>query len=259
VLTYNVQHDLDAERRAIDTFLDWRADALIFSTPVDAANVDYAASCGVPLVQVERPRSLQGHRIVVRNYASALEAMRHLVSLGHRRIAYVGAQLLPEFGPAALYGYVERERFGAYRDVMQALGGLTDELVLFGEAYKVDLPTAQGHGYEASRVLMARAVRPTAIMASNDILAAGALQAIHEAGLRVPDDISVIGFDDTLAAFLTPLLTTVRLPARRLGSTAARLVIDQIEGEGASADQSLSLDAEFVLRRSTAAPPHRPR
>jgi LacI family transcriptional regulator len=93
--------------------------------------------------------------------------------------------------------------------------------------------------------------RPTAIMASNDILAAGALQAIHEARLRVPDDISVVGFDDTLAGFLAPLLTTVRLPARQLGSTAARLVIDQIEGERPASDQSLALDAEFVVRRST--------
>ena len=260
-LTYNVQHSAEAERRAIDTFLDWRADALIFSTPTEAANVEYAASRGVPLVQVERPRSLLGHRIVVHNYASAVAAMRHLTGLGHRRIAYVGAQLLPETGPAALYGYVERERFEAYRDVMQEIGGLAGDFVLFGEAYQVDRPTAQGHGYEAVRALLARRERPTAIMASNDILAAGALQAIHEAGLRVPDDLSVIGFDDTLAAFLTPLLTTVRLPARLLGSTAAKLVIDQIEGEGAASGQSLALEAEFVLRHSTGVPrePPQPR
>ena len=92
-------------------------------------------------------------------------------------------------------------------------------------------------------------------MASNDILAAGALQAIHEARLRVPDDVSVIGFDDTLAKFLTPLLTTVRLPARLLGEVAARLVIDQIEGQGPAGDQDLALDAEFVVRRSTTTPP----
>lgn len=255
MLTTNVQHDAAAERQAIDTFLGWRADALIFSTPSEAENVEYAAARRVPLVQVERPRSLVGHRIVVRNYASAVRAMRHLTDLGHRRIAYVGAALLPDDGPAALYGYVERERFGAYRDAMQAVGAFSEDLVLFGEAYKVDLPTAQGHGFDATRALLARPVPPTAIMASNDILAAGALQAIHEARLRVPDDVSVIGFDDTLAEFLTPLLTTVRLPARRLGQTAARLVIDQIEGEGPAGDQDLALDAEFVPRRSTAAPP----
>ena len=254
-LTTNVQHDAEAERQAIDTFLGWRADALIFSTPSEAANVEYAAARRVPLVQVERPRTLVGHRIVVRNYASAVEAMRHLTDLGHRRIAYVGAALLPDSGPAALYGYVERERFEAYRDVMQAVGAFSADLVLFGEAYKLDLPTAQGHGYEATRALLTRPDRPTAILASNDILAAGALQAIHEARLRVPDDLSVIGFDDTLAEFLAPLLTTVRLPARRLGQTAARLVIDQIDGQGPDGDQDLALDAEFVLRRSTAAPP----
>jgi LacI family transcriptional regulator len=256
-LTYNVQHDAKAERRAIDTFLGWRADALIFSTPVEAANVEYSARRGVPIAQVEKPRSLVGHRIVVRNYASAVEAMRHLTDLGHRRIAYVGADLLPDHGPPAVYGYVERERFAAFRDVMLEVGSFADDLVRFGEAYTIDVPTAQGHGYRSTRALLALSDRPTAIMASNDILAAGALQAIHEAGLRVPDDISVVGFDDTIAAFLTPLLTTVRLPARKLGGLAAELVIDDVEARRPSKPQSLALDAEFILRRSTGPAPSR--
>jgi LacI family transcriptional regulator len=191
---------------------------------------------------------------VVRNYPSAVAAMRHLTDLGHRRIAYVGAELLSEDGPAALYGYVERERFEAWRDVMREIGAATDGLARFGEAYTIDQPTAQGHGYRATQVLLRAPDRPTAIFASNDILAAGALQAIHEAGLRCPDDISVVGFDDTLAGFLTPLLTSVRLPARRLGAKAVRMVIDEIEGKGAPGQQ-VALDAEFVVRRSTAPAP----
>ncbi|WP_295080464.1 LacI family DNA-binding transcriptional regulator [Tabrizicola sp.] len=256
ILTANVQHDAETERRAVETFLGWRADGLVFSTPSDPANVEYAQSLGVPTAQVERPRSLVGHRLVVRNYPSAVAAMRHLVEFGHRRIAYVGAELLPEDGPAALFGYVERERFGAWRDVIRDIGAATEGLARFGEAYTIDQPTAQGHGYRATQALLQAADRPTAIFASNDILAAGALQAIHEAGLRCPDDISVVGFDDTLAGFLTPLLTSVRLPARRLGATAVRLVIDEIEGKGAP-DQHLALDAELVLRRSTATAPTR--
>jgi LacI family transcriptional regulator len=165
--------------------------------------------------------------------------------------------LLPEEGAAALYGYVERERYEAFRDIMQEVGSFAPNLVQFGEAYTVDVPTAHGHGYSATRLLLAQHERPTAIMASNDILAAGALQAAHEAGLRVPDDLSIIGFDDTIAAFLTPLLTSVRLPARRLGEVAAKLVIDQIEGLGPTESQSLALEAEFVLRQSTAQPPFR--
>lgn len=256
MLTVNAQHDAETERRAVETFLGWRADGLIFSTPADAGNVDFAHSLGVALAQVERPRSLVGHRLVVRNYPSAVAAMRHLAGLGHRRIAYVGAELLPEDGPAALYGYVERERFEAWRDVMAGIGAATDGLARFGEAYTIDQPTAQGHGYRATQALLALPDRPTAILASNDILAAGALQAIHEAGLRCPDDISVVGFDDTLAGFLTPLLSSVRLPARRLGATAVRLVADEIEGKGPPG-QHVALDAELVLRRSTAPVPAR--
>lgn len=250
VLTVNIQHDAETERHAVETFLSWRAEGLVFSTPADAANVEYALSQGVPLAQVERPRSLQGHRLVVRNYPSAVQAMRHLIDLGHRRIAYVGAELLSEDGPAALYGYVERERFEAWRDVMREVGAATEGLARFGEAYTIDQPTAQGHGYRATQTLLQMPDRPTAILASNDILAAGALQAIHEAGLRCPDDISVVGFDDTLAGFLTPLLSSVRLPARHLGAAAVRMVIDEIEGKGAPG-QYLALDAELVLRRST--------
>jgi LacI family transcriptional regulator len=249
-LTYNVQNDPAAERLGIETFLNWRADALVFSTPIATENVDYAVGCRVPVVQVERPRSALGHRITVNNHAGAMAAMRHLADLGHRRIAYIGEA--PGSQHNDLADYVERERFGAYQEVMQSLGTLDEALVRFGEPYRIDLTSAQGHGYLATRDLLTTIPRPTAILASNDILAAGALQAIHEAGLRVPDDISVIGFDDTLAEYLSPLLTSVRLPARRLGQAAARLVIDDLEADGPRPAQHIVLEAEFMLRNSTA-------
>jgi LacI family transcriptional regulator len=251
-LTYNVQNDVAAERQGIETFLGWRADALVFSTPVAQENVDYAVSCRVPVVQVERPRSERGHRITVNNHAGAMAAMRHLTELGHRRIAYIGEA--PGSQNNALADYVEVERFGAYREAMTGLHGLDDRLVRFGAPYQIDLTSAQGHGYQAAKALLAETPRPTAILCSNDILAAGSLQAIHEAGLRVPDDISIVGFDDTLAEYLSPLLTSVRLPARRLGQAAARLVIDDLESSITQLPMHLTLDAEFMPRASTAAP-----
>lgn len=252
VLTLNVQGEAEAERRGIETFLNWRSDALIFTTPIDEKNVEYAVKCRVPVVQVERPRSPIGHHITVRNYAGALAAMQHLIDLGHRHIAYVGAA--PGQQRNDLADYVERERFGAYEDALRAIGSYRGDLVLFGEPYSIGSATAQGHGYDATRQLLARADVPTAILTSNDILAAGALQAIHEAGLRVPDDLSVIGFDDTLAAYLSPLLTSVSLPARRLGMAAAELVIDGLEDATLPKQQHLQFDAELILRRSTAVP-----
>jgi LacI family transcriptional regulator len=251
-LTYNVQTQAEAERRGIDTFLGWRADALIFSTPVSSANVEYAIKNQVPVVQVERPRSDLAHQITVRNYDAALMAMKHLTELGHRSIAYIGPA--PGGLKNELADYVESERVDAYRDAMKNISSLAPDLIFFGDAYELDVTTAQGHGYRATQELLARPNRPTAIMAGNDILAAGAYQAIHEAHLRVPDDISVVGFDDTLAEFLTPLLSTVRLPARRLGEAAARIAIDQIESGQTRNPERIQLDAEFIPRKSTAAP-----
>lgn len=85
-LTYNMQGEAEAEKRGIETFLNWRADALMFSTPVLSRNIQRAVNAGIPFVQVERPRSEQGHRITVKNYQGAEQAMRHLIDLGHRRI-----------------------------------------------------------------------------------------------------------------------------------------------------------------------------
>ena len=83
-LTYNMHGEAAAERRGIETFLNWRADALVFSTPVSEENVAFAIASGVPVVQVERPRSDAGHRITVRNRRGAEAAMRHLIDLSHR-------------------------------------------------------------------------------------------------------------------------------------------------------------------------------
>ena len=249
-LTYNVQGEAEAERRGIEIFLNWRADALIFTTAVDAENVDFASTRGLPVVQVERPKSANAPGITVRNYAGAYAAMQHLIDLGHRKIAYIGG--LPQ---AETLAYVEKERVGAYRDAMARIGRAPSEFFLAGPRYLQDAESSVRPGYDAAVRLLASGQRPTAIQCTNDIIAAGVLQAIREAGLRVPDDISVIGFDDTLGHYLTPQLTTVRLPAYELGQTAARMVIDAVEGTTSQAGQTFQLDATLVLRQSTAKPP----
>jgi LacI family transcriptional regulator len=95
--------------------------------------------------------------------------------------------------------------------------------------------------------------RPTAIFASCDMLAAGALQAIHSCHLRVPDDVSVIGFDDTYASHLTPALTTARQPMQEMGIAAARLAIESLQLVNPETDQprSVRLATDLVVREST--------
>lgn len=249
-LTYNMQGDAQAEKRGIETFLNWRADALIFSTPVSSHNIKHAIDAGLPLVQVERPRSELGHRITVKNYAGALQAMHHLISLGHRRIAYVGQEPGSPGNPFA--DYVENERFGAYRDVMAEAGAFDEALVHFAQPRSVEHIPGLGHGYKSMKALLEVPNRITAVMTSSDLIAAGVLQATREASLLIPGDISVIGFDDTLSEYLSPKLTTVALPAEKLGQMAAELLIDDLSGKTSTKTKHIELDAEFILRNSTA-------
>ena len=138
---------------------------------------------------------------------------------------------------------------------MSEQGGADEALVRLTRPRTPDHIPGAGHGHRAMTSLLASGARPTAVLASSDMIAAGVLRAVAEAGLRVPQDISVIGFDDTLAEYLSPLLATVRLPARELGETAGRLAIDQLEVKGAPRAAREELDAELVLRKSTGPAP----
>jgi DNA-binding LacI/PurR family transcriptional regulator len=249
-LTYNVQGDPAAERRGLETFLSWRVDAIIFSTARDQKNVEFALKANIPVIQVERPRSSKTDRIVVDNYSGALAAMEHLLELGHKRIAYVGQK--PGVIDNKLADYVDVERFGAYKDSLKKHKLFDETLVALGKSYTLGDTSAQGDGYHAMRRWLDEGQRLTAVFAGSDILAAGVLQAIHEHGLRVPQDISVIGFDDTFASFLTPLLTTVRLPAHELGETAARLALERIQAKGVKKPKEYRLETELIIRKSTA-------
>lgn len=247
-LTHNVQGASEAEFSGIDTFLNWQTEALIFTTATDGANVDLAVSRKIPVVQVERPKSSKAPAVLVDNYSGALAAMRHLTDLGHRDIAYIGG--IP-MSPAS--AYVERERIAAFRDALAAVGARGRESFLAGPLYLVDVENSLRPGYEAMAALLTSGRIPTAVQCINDIIAAGALQAIRDAGLRVPEDISVIGFDDTLGAYLSPQLTTVQLPAYELGQAAAAMVIDAVE-TGNPVVVPAPIEAALILRRSTASP-----
>jgi LacI family transcriptional regulator len=247
-LTYNVQGISEAERSGIGIFLNWQAEALIFTTATDAANVDFAVSRMLPVVQVERPKSHAAPAILVDNSCGALAAMRHLTDLGHRDIAYIGGIPMGETS-----AYVERERIGAYRDALAAVGASGRELFHAGPRYLVDAENSLRPGYTAMQELLSSGRVPTAIQCVNDIVAAGALQALREAGLRVPEEVSVLGFDDTLGAYLSPPLTTVQLPAYQLGETAATMAIEAIEA-GQPVKAPAPLRTKLILRRSLAAP-----
>jgi LacI family transcriptional regulator, galactose operon repressor len=197
---------------------------------------------GFPFVLINRAtQNADDLAVVVDNHAAALAVVAHLASLGHRRIAHIA-------GPQNTMTGVDR--LAGYRAGVLASGLVDDpELVIVAEAFSVEA------GSRALGTMLARPAQPTAVFAANDLIAIGMLQRLREAGLRVPRDLSVVGFNDIpLAGLLEPSLTTVRVPQLEMGAAGAHLLIDRLEGRPLGAVR-LTLPAELVVRASTAAPP----
>lgn len=175
------------------------------------------------------------------NWPGGLVATRHLIELGHERVAIIG-------GPLNLLS--SRARLDGYRAALETAGlPVHPELVRPGN-FAVD------GGYEQTKALLALSHPPTAIFACNDLQAFGAIQAAQEAGARVPDDLSVVGFDDLpLSRLASPALTTVRQPVAEMASLAVRMLLDG--GDGQRPPRRMELATSLVVRATTA-PPARP-
>jgi DNA-binding LacI/PurR family transcriptional regulator len=209
--------------------------------------VQAAIDAGVAAVEVEKPLCEGAAAVVADNYRGASEAMGHLVALGHRRIGYLGE---PDTGLARAEARVVRERFEAYRDALENAGERVDESHVLLGTYWTDPGWEElrtGAGYMER--LLAQAPGLTAVFAASDLLAAGALQTLYAQGIRVPQEMSLVGFDDTFARHLAPPLTTVRQPMFEMGVRAATLAIDGVE---ASEPTTAWCTTSLIVRSSTA-------
>ena len=164
-------------------------------------------------------------------------ATQHLVELGHRRIGYING----------MEDWIEAQnRLSGYRDVLTEHGLAVDETLIRHGDWGVD------SGYEAARELLALEERPTAIFAANDMMAMGTIYAIQKAGLDVPGDVAVVGYDDRdFAAWIRPALTTVRMPSYEMGQAAARLLVQQINKE--ELEDATQITGQLIVRESCGA------
>ncbi len=200
----------------------------------------------VPTVTVSGHHEPKGVTNIVLNHRLAAElAIDHLNKLGHRRLAFIKGQR---------FSSDTETRWRGIRHIMEKKG-LTIFPKLIAQL-EGDQPSHEP-GYLATQRLLTAGERFTALFAFNDISAIGAIRALREAGLRVPQDVSVVGFDDVQsAAFQNPALTTVRQPLRTMGMLAAKTVLQQIStSPSAPHTQQILVDPEFVVRESTCPPP----
>jgi DNA-binding LacI/PurR family transcriptional regulator len=186
----------------------------------------------------ERPRPFP--TVGVDNRAGILAALDHLTQLGHERIGYVGADSLGDM----------RERSGAFRSFMQSHGdGRFEELICI-------VPNTVASGALALAPLLSHGQPVTAIMAATDTLALGLLHAAHKLGVRIPDDLSIVGFDDIpMAAAGVPALTTVRMPVAEIIAKSVELCVGESAWSGGGPAPQVVLQPTLVVRSSTAPAP----
>ncbi|NGN67784.1 LacI family transcriptional regulator [Streptomyces sp. A7024] len=214
--------------------------ALIAVTSVyTAAHLDALDRAGLPLVVLD-PLHLPHSRVNsvgATNFAGGLAATQHLLSLGHRRVGYVGGPAMAVCNQARMHGY---------RAAMEAAGApVPTDYIRPGE-FKYQA------GLRSAGALLDLDEPPTAIFAGNDEIAFGVIEAARTRGLRIPEDLSVVGFDDTLLARMaSPPLTTVRQPIREMGSVALRTALRLANGEKIESHH-IELATELVTRASTA-------
>jgi len=216
----------------------------------DPATLRKLADAHVPLVVIDPPVEPGGEvrSVGTTNWQGGMSAARHLIELGHRRIAAIG-------GPDHLWSC--RARLDGYRSALRRADLPVDE-----ELVRCDKLTAAA-GLARARELLGLADPPTAIVAANDAQAFGVLQAVAERGLRSPADVSVTGFDDVqIAAWATPPLTTIRQPLAAMAATAFWMLTTGAPRESGPEPEvqprHLELETTLVVRNSTA-PPGNPR
>lgn len=222
-----------------DLLRSQHADGLIISGPrVDDLQLLDLIAEGFPIVLQGTLPGLGVASVDVDNAAGARGAVEHLLALGHRRIACVTN--------APLVYTAAQARLDGYRAALAAAGIEADDSLIESG----DFDAASGH---AAMVRLLERTTFDAVFVASDVVALGAIGALREAGRRVPDHVSVVGFDDIpLAAYFDPPLTTVRLPAFELGQAAGRALLDRI-AEPSAARRTL-LPTELIMRASTAAP-----
>jgi LacI family transcriptional regulator len=242
VILCNTDESPNKEAQYLNVVVQKQVDGVLLVPAFSSVeSVKFLQDCGVPFVVLDRrvPDSLVD---VVRcdSEAGAYQLTRHLIELGHRRIAALS-------GPQAVT--TAADRIAGYRRALVE-SGLEDQAVeYYGEF-------SARSGYEMARKALAIQPRPTGLLAANNFILIGALRALKEAGLRVPDDVSIVTFDDLLEVLgVDPFVTVISQPAYEIGRRATALLLDRVSNPGPAEPQEIILPTQLIVRQSSSAPP----
>jgi LacI family transcriptional regulator len=244
LILYTTHRHRGKESSYVATIMNGAADGLLLVVPLTSTTyLDTLRKQNFPYVLIDQSDTQDKSSIVrATNWQGAYDATSYLIELGHRRIGFITG--LMELTSAT-------ERLAGYRAAMSEHGvPILDELIVEGDFW-------ERGGYNAALNLLDLPQLPTAIFASNDLSAFGTMEAIRQRGLSIPEDISIVGFDDIpQAPYTYPKLTTVRQPLDQMGRTAVKLLLGQIEQPG-QGTQQVTVTTQLIVRDSCQ-PPRQP-
>ena len=245
------EHSAKEDVAAFESLTDHQVDGIIVATRSNRMGDEYLHEMierGVPIVCVGRDfHDEKADTVTADALNGGFQATQHLIDLGHKKIAFIGT---------TLSSGTNLKRFQGYLKALKENNLTVDERLVTGNTEAND--DAPGYsteklGYEAMKRLLALPNPPTAVFARNDFTAIGAINAIKESGLKIPSDISIVGFDDIPMAMHTyPALTTVRQPTRRQGTLAAEFLLRRVESKVVVEREEKILECELIVRDSTA-------
>jgi LacI family transcriptional regulator len=240
-ITLDSNWDPIVETEAIERLGMRQIDGIIFVESFLRSSDEVSSLIDKPHLFVHRLfNSLGNNSVVPDDRYGARIAIKHLVELGHRRIAFING---PEGWDAAT------NRLAGYQEELAAWGITFDPALVKQGDWQVQ------SGYSAAQQLLAAREQPTAVFAANDLMALGVIYGTQEAGLKVPGDIAIVGYDDRdFAGFVQPALTTVQMPCEKMGHVAAEALLSLIRGEVKVIEPTL-VQGNLVVRQSCGAKP----
>lgn len=232
----NSDWDEENEKRLINMLCESRVKGILMD-PISDHVPQILSQIGFPVPVVylgNRPSDENANYVIIDNYKGARKATEYLIELGHERIAFIGAEENT---------FINRSRSNGYRDTMiKSFGGLDESLVRKSK-YKRE------NANQVIREMIEEGNVPTAVVACNDIIALGVMEAFQSSSFRVPEDVSVIGFDDIEYASLPGInLTTVREPRYQMGTMATEIILECIKDRNTK--RQIIIEPELILRKT---------
>lgn len=238
VMTLVSHFNQGEEAKQIDELIGHRVEGMIITSNgmIESKHITKLIENKIPVVMIERALDMPYvDRILVDDMEGSYNAVTHILKKGHRRVGFIGRYPDHE---------VELNRYNGFCKAISDYGlPILPEFIQLKQDYSIL------SGYQSTKELMEKENPPTAIFMTSDIYACGVMQYLYEKNIRVPDDISIVGYDNTLASMLAPAISSVGLPYREIGDEAIRLLLSRMENEKAPAE-ILMIHTKLIDRKT---------